>query len=94
MIMPAEVKATGPKGFLLKSDVLEFIETNKLVKGQRKPVAAAAAAPTEKKAKKPAAAKKEAKASPAYDPNDPFQQTWKDQGLKDGFSQIAQNIKH
>ena len=85
MVMPKEVAATGPKGFILKSDVLEHIEKNKLVKGQRKEVA-------KKEGKKPAAAKKDA--SPPVDPNDPFQQTWVDQGLAEGFSSIAASIKH
>lgn len=33
MILPQEVQPTGPKGFVLKSDVLSYIEKNKLVKG-------------------------------------------------------------
>lgn len=35
MVMPSEITATGPKGFILKSDVVNHIEKNKLVKGQR-----------------------------------------------------------
>jgi hypothetical protein len=33
LILPTEVKATGPKGYIIKSDVLAHIEANKLVKG-------------------------------------------------------------
>jgi len=35
MILPTEVKPTGPKGYLLKGDVLKHIEDNKLEKGKR-----------------------------------------------------------
>jgi len=76
LILPSEVKATGPKGFILKGDVLEHIDKNKIQKGAR--VSAAPAAPTP--AAKPAAAKKPAakKAagaateSPKKDDNNPF----------------------
>jgi hypothetical protein len=40
------------------------------------------------------APKKAAKASPVFDPNDPFQQTWTDQVLKEDFLAVAKNIKH
>ena len=83
MVMPSELKATGPKGFILKSDVLEHIEANKLEKGVRKEVAKSPVASAKKAASKPAAAKKAA-ASSAFDPNDPFKQSWTDAGLKDG----------
>lgn len=73
MVMPNELTATGPKGFILKSDVLEHIEKNKLVKGQRKEPAV-----SKKPAGKKEAAPKKQAASPAVDPNDPFQQTWTD----------------
>ena len=49
---------------------------------------------------KPAAKKQEAKKaasgtkSPAFDPNDPFQQTWEDKVLPQGFSDVASNMKH
>ena len=33
MVLPSEVKPTGPKGFILKSDVMEHIESNNLVLG-------------------------------------------------------------
>lgn len=33
MVLPTEVKATGPKGYITKTDVLSHIESNKLVKG-------------------------------------------------------------
>jgi len=35
MILPGEVVATGPKGFITKGDVLSHIESNKLEKGKR-----------------------------------------------------------
>lgn len=44
MILPSEVKATGPKGFIIKTDVLNHIDANNLVVGKRaggaKPAAA------------------------------------------------------
>jgi hypothetical protein len=56
-VMPSELKASGPKGFILKSDVLAHIESNKLQKGVRlepkKPEAK-----VEPAAQKPAAGKK------------------------------------
>ena len=33
MVLPTEVKATGPRGHVTKGDVLGHIEANKLVKG-------------------------------------------------------------
>jgi hypothetical protein len=77
MVMPSELKPTGPKGFILKSDVLEHIEANKLVKGERKePVA-----PAKKETKAPKKAAPQQAASAAFDPNDPFKQSWDDQSL-------------
>jgi len=80
MVLPSEVKPTGPKGHITKGDVLSFIEGNILVLGERK--AAAEAAPKSSKpeskpavaAKKQKAAKKAApkKVNPMKDPNDPF----------------------
>jgi len=69
MILPTEVKATGPKGYIIKTDVLEHIEANKLVKGKRQAPSAQPAP-----AKKPASAPSKAAAtpSPVADPNDPF----------------------
>ena len=76
-VLPSEVKATGPKGYILKGDVLNHIDQNKIQKGTR--VSAAPATPTP--AAQPAAAKKPAakKAtgpvteSPKRDDNNPFQ---------------------
>jgi hypothetical protein len=34
-VLPSEVTATGPKGFILKGDVLAHIEKNKIQKGAR-----------------------------------------------------------
>ena len=31
-VLPSQIKATGPKGHVLKSDVLQFIEDNKMPK--------------------------------------------------------------
>ena len=59
-ILPSEVKATGPKGFILKGDVLEHIDKNKIQKGARVSAVAAAPTPAAKPAagaKKPAAKK-------------------------------------
>ena len=84
-VMPSELSATGPKGFILKSDVLAHIEKNKLVKGQRKEPAV-----SKKPAAKKTAPKKEA--SPAVDPNDPFAQTWTDASVDSGFASIAASI--
>lgn len=67
MILPKEVKSTGPKGYILKGDVLKHIEDNKIQKGKR--------VDSPKTASKAATPKKSASsstASPAYDPNDPF----------------------
>lgn len=78
-IMPSELKATGPKGFIIKSDVIEHIESKKLVKGQRAGPAAPAAPKAEKKAESPKkAATPKSTASPVFDPSNPFQQTWSD----------------
>ena len=62
-ILPTEVKATGPKGFILKGDVLNHIEMKSLIKGKRMgpaQPAATTAAPAKsaaKSEKKPAAKK-------------------------------------
>lgn len=50
-VMPSEVKASGPKGYIQKGDVLEFVEKNKLKKGQARAAAAKAEpSPAAKKA--------------------------------------------
>jgi pyruvate/2-oxoglutarate dehydrogenase complex dihydrolipoamide acyltransferase (E2) component len=60
----ADVAATGPKGYILKGDVLAHIEKHKLVMGVKKePVKAA---PSKKAAPKKVVS------------NDPFAQTWSD----------------
>lgn len=33
MVFPTEVKATGPKGFIVKEDVMSHVSNNQLVKG-------------------------------------------------------------
>ena len=70
MIMPNEVKSTGPKGFLLKGDVLKHIEDNKLEKGKRVGASPSKASAPKQEKKAPAP---KGKASPPVDPNDPFQ---------------------
>jgi pyruvate/2-oxoglutarate dehydrogenase complex dihydrolipoamide acyltransferase (E2) component len=52
-VLPSEVKATGPKGYILKGDVLEHIEKNKLQKGARISAAPAEPTPAAKPAQKP-----------------------------------------
>ena len=89
MILPTEVKPTGPKGYLLKGDVLKHIEDNKLEKGKR-----VGASPSGKKSP-PKQAKKAAPkgdSSPAFDPNDPFQQTWEDSSVSNEYAQVAEAI--
>ena len=73
MILPSEVKTTGPKGFILKGDVLDHIEKNKLQKGVRSgaDVAKPAAAKKGDAPKKPSAPKAQPK-SQAADPKNPF----------------------
>ena len=74
-VLPSQLIASGPKGFILKGDVLSFIDANKL--GLRPREVPKAATPAKAGAeKKPAAAKKTPQnqaASPAFNPDDPFQ---------------------
>ena len=91
-ILPSEVKATGPKGFILKGDVLEHIDQNKIQKGVRVSAVAAAPTPAAKPAAKKPAAKKAAagsKESPKKDDNNPFQQTWVDHKVEGEEANIA-----
>ena len=78
-ILPSEVKPTGPKGFILKGDVLEHIEKNNIQKGVRVSAVATKTAPSAAPVapKKPAAAAKKPMAganaqSPAKDAANPF----------------------
>lgn len=91
MLFPGEVIATGPKGHLLKGDVIEYALANNLQEGQRR--APTTSAP---KADKPKAAVKKASkpaaASPIYDPHNPFQQTWNDNVVASESSQVAEAI--
>lgn len=43
-VLPSEVKASGPKGYIQKGDVLEFVEKNNLQKGQVRSTGAASKA--------------------------------------------------
>ena len=83
-VLPSKLTATGPKGYLVKGDVLKYIKTNNLSLRPRETnvVAVEAAVPAQEqsapsKPKKQAPKKKQSKgasaASPAYNPNDPFQ---------------------
>jgi pyruvate/2-oxoglutarate dehydrogenase complex dihydrolipoamide acyltransferase (E2) component len=76
-VLPSEVKATGPKGFILKGDVLEYIEKNGIKKGVRlSAVVTNTAAPVAPK-KKPAPAPKKPMSgksalSPVRNDSNPF----------------------
>lgn len=59
MVLPTEVKATGPKGYLSKGDVLAYIESKNLQKGQRKESSKASSAPSKAAPKKKAAPPKD-----------------------------------
>lgn len=88
-VLPSEVEATGPKGRILRGDVLEFVEKNKIEKGRARDGSAgsgkkAADAP-KKAAKKDKAAGGAAQAGGAYDPAHPFKQSWEDLGLPSGY---------
>ena len=75
-----DVTATGPKGYILKGDVLAHVEKNNLKKGIKE-VAAAEVATKPKKAVKTA--------SKAADPNDPFAQSWSDIACDEAFKHAA-----
>lgn len=87
-VLPSQVKATGPRGYLTKSDVILHIEANKLQKqavesdfqAPKETSPATPAQPEKPKAKKQASkqAGKQAQASPVRDPNNPFVHTWED----------------
>lgn len=87
MILPSEVKATGPKGYIVKEDVLAHIEKNKLQKGVR----VGGAKPTAAKKEKPSAPKAQPK-SQAADPKNPFTQSWNDQVVAEDYSEVAEAI--
>ena len=86
-VLPSEVEASGPKGYIQKGDVLDFVEKNKLQKGQvrgapaKSAPSSAASSPAAKKPK-PAANLQ----SSAYDPSQPFKQSWEDKALAEGYS--------
>ena len=83
-VLPSQVVATGPRGHVLKGDVLKYVEDNKLQ--QRDLKSEPVAAPQKEQAKvvpQAAPPKKQLfthdqTASPVYDPNNPFQQIWSD----------------
>ncbi len=74
-VLPSQVPATGPKGFILKGDVLMHIKQNNLsIRPRDAPATAQKSAPTPAATpKKQSAAKKPQAASPAFNPDDPFQ---------------------
>ena len=76
-VLPNEVEASGPKGYIQKGDVLGFVEKNKLEKGRERgsPAKAAKSGPEAKQSERkpqPAANLQ----SSAYDPSQPFKQSW------------------
>jgi len=74
-VLPSEVVATGPKGIIVRSDVLDYVEKNKLEKGRmREGAAGAGKKPTEapKKAAKKEKPSAAGKSGGAYDPTHPF----------------------
>ena len=79
-VLPSEVVATGPKGIIVRSDVLDYVEKHKLEKGRSRDGAAAQAKKPAEAAKKPAKKEKPAAGgqSGAYDPAHPFKQSWED----------------
>jgi len=93
-VLPSEVVATGPKGVIVRSDVLDFVEKHKLEKGRAREGTAASGKKPAEAAKKPAKKEKPAAAgqSAAYDPAHPFKQSWEDQALPTGYDQVAQSI--
>ena len=90
MVLPSEVKATGPKGYILKGDVLAHIEKNKLQKGVR--VGGTKSAAGKGDAPKKPSGPKAAPQSQAADPNDPFRQSWTDAVVAGDYSEVAEAI--
>ena len=75
-VLPSQVPATGPKGYIVKGDVLKHIKTNNLSLRPREAPVAPAKQPKQQKAAPKKAAKKPAgqsAASPIFNPDDPFQ---------------------
>ena len=99
-ILPNEVKPTGPKNFILKGDVLEFIKANKLQKGQPRAAAATTTSTAVKIEEKSAPAKQAAKTpvAPAkgnngdFDKFNPKKQSWKDAAQDQHLQGAAQTI--
>ena len=98
MVLPTEVKATGPKGYIIKEDVMTHISANQLVKGQRKNQShsstkqAAPASPAQKEKK--VNQKKDPNVSPKFDPMNPFVQTWVDQSHSGDSKAAATQMHH
>ena len=61
-VLPSEVVATGPKGIIVRSDVLDFVEKHKLEKGRAREGTAASGKKPAEAAKKPAKKEKPAAA--------------------------------
>ena len=101
-VLPSQVTATGPKGFILKGDVLKIVRGNNLslidnsysgsTATAKTPSAGTdakkSAAPAAKKTKKPAAKSKE----PNGDAADPFVQSWADVEVTDELRPIAETL--
>lgn len=94
-VLPSELTPSGPKGYIQKGDVLAFVEKNNLQKGQVRSTAGAGKASSPVAAPKQAPPKSKPAAnlqSSAYDPAQPFKQSWEDKALAAGYDQVALNI--
>lgn len=98
-VLPSQVEASGPKGFLQKGDVLKHIKANNLsLRPQESAAPPKAEEPKQKAApKKAAPAPKKSSASaasPVFNPDDPFQQIWDDKGVTDDHKEIADALNY
>lgn len=100
-VLPSQLVASGPKGYILKGDVLKYIKANNLsMRPQESPSPSTATKSEPKaaapKAAKPAPAKKQkaAAASPVFNPDDPFQQIWADQEVGGDLRGMADSLHY
>ena len=98
-VLPSQVTATGPKGFILKGDVLKIVRGSNLqlidVKSiSQTPEVVNTSKPAEKKAPAKQAKKPAAKASKEKngDAADPMVQSWEDIQVEDDFKPVAQAL--